>query len=393
MRSAAPRYDCPMKWAAALAEAGRLEDAFEEAAESLVADLDGTRADLLFAFASGEYAGHFGRLHACARATFPGATLVGCSAGGVIGGAIEVERRPALALAAASLPGVQITPFHVGADGAADRLTAAARGRPNLVLLPDPFSFRVEEVLRGLDSAMPGAVVVGGLASGAAFPGGNALFVGDAIYEEGAVGVALDGNIQLETVVAQGCRPIGAPMFVTRADGNLVHELDGTPAVEVLESLYSELPARDQSLFRASLFIGLAMDERRQVYGQGDYLVRNLVGIESRTGALAIGARVHPNTVVQFQLRDAATSAADLDELLAARDGEPPAGALLFSCMGRGELLYGRPNHDAELFRERVGAVPLGGFFCNGEIGPVGGRTHLHGYTSAFALFRPRRDA
>jgi small ligand-binding sensory domain FIST len=382
-----------VKWAATLAEAGRLEDAFEEAAEAIADDLDGARADLLFAFASGEYAGHYARLHACVREAFPGATLVGCSAGGVIGGPVEVERRPALALAAASLPGVRLTPFHVAVDDAADRLASAIRGQPNLVLLPDPFSFRVEEALRGLDVACPGAVVVGGLASGASFPGGNALFMGDAIYEEGAVGVALDGNLEVETVVAQGCRPIGTPLFATRAEGNLIHALDGTPAVEVLEALYAELPARDQALFRTSLFIGVVMDERREVYRQGDFLVRNLVGIDARTGALAVSARIRPNAVVQFQLRDAATSAADLEALLTARDGDPPAGALLFSCMGRGEGLYGRPSHDAEMFAERVGAIPLAGFFCNGEIGPVGGRTHLHGYTSSFALFRPRRDA
>jgi len=376
-----------------VAEAGRLEDAFEEAAEVVCAELDGARADLLFAFASGEYTGHFGRLHACARQTFPGATLVGCSAGGVIGGALEIERRPALALAAASLPGVRITPFHVAGDDPAERLAAVARGHSNLILLPDPFSCPVEEMLRGMDAAFPGAVVVGGLASGAGYPGGNALFLADGIYEEGTVGLALDGNIEVETVVAQGCRPIGTPMFATRADGNLVHELDGSPAVEVLESLYAELPARDQSLFRSSLFLGLVMDERREVYRQGDFLVRNLVGIEARSGALAVGAQVAPNTVVQFQLRDAATSASDLEALLTARDGDGAAGALLFSCMGRGELLYGRPHHDAELFRRHVGPVPLAGFFCNGEIGPVGGRTHLHGYTSAFALFRPRRDA
>ncbi|HTM19139.1 MAG TPA: FIST C-terminal domain-containing protein, partial [Kofleriaceae bacterium] len=195
------------------------------------------------------------------------------------------------------------------------------------------------------------------------------------------------------TVVAQGCRPIGAPLFATRAEGNLIHELDGTPAVEVLESLYSELPARDQALFRTSLFIGVVMDERREVYRQGDFLVRNLIGIDARSGALAVSARLRANAVVQFQLRDADTSAADLQALLDARDGDAPAGALLFSCMGRGEMLYGRPHHDAEMFRARVGAVPLGGFFCNGEIGPVAGRTHLHGYTSSFALFRPRRDA
>jgi small ligand-binding sensory domain FIST len=215
------------------------------------------------------------------------------------------------------------------------------------------------------------------------------------MYRAGLVGVAMCGDIEVDTIVAQGCRPIGEPMFVTGCQRNIVRELDGRPALKVLQELYQHLEARDQELFRHSLFLGIVMDESRQQYRQGDFLIRNIVGMDSATGALAIGAMLRESLVVQFHLRDAETSAEDLDELLArhARGGHGRGveGSLLFSCLGRGAALYGRPDHDSEVFRRRLGEIPLGGFFCNGEIGPLHGSTFLHGYTSAFGLFRSRK--
>jgi small ligand-binding sensory domain FIST len=331
--------------------------------------------------------------------------VLGCSAGGVIGEGRELEGTAALSLTGAVLPGVDVHPFHVAqadlppptADG------AAWRGRLGLpdagldahaIVLPDPFSCDAQRLVRGLDLAFPGGARIGGQASGGVGPGQNALFLDDAVHRAGAVGVLLTGNVTVETIVAQGCRPIGQPMFVTRGLRNVVFELDGTPVLEVLESLYESLDVDDQALFRQALFVGLVMDREREVYRQGDFLVRNLFGLDAKTGGLAIGALVEPNQVVQFHVRDARTSAEDLDAMLDRHRGESahqrPSGALLFSCLGRGAGLYGEPDHDTRAFLARVGPVPVGGFFCNGEIGPVRGRTFVHGYTSAFGLFRPR---
>ena len=203
----------------------------------------------------------------------------------------------------------------------------------------------------------------------------------------GAIGVAMSGNIAVDTIVAQGCRPIGDPMPVTRADGHMVRELGGKEPVAVMRALYDGLDARDKELFRHSLFVGLEI-ESGKIEFQGDFLVRNIVGVDPNTGALAVAARVRPWQVIQFLLRDAKAAEHDLAAHLERHRGPRPEGALLFSCMGRGKGLFGRPDHDTDLFRARVGAVPLGGFFCNGEIGPVGGQTFMHGYTSAFGLFR-----
>lgn len=391
-----------MRWSSAVSTATPLDAAVREAADAIAADLGGAAPDLLVAFVSEQHRQEYERLPALARAALEPRFSIGCSAGGVVGGGREVERQAAVSLTAALLPDVDVRPFHLESDaqparsGAAPAWeqaigTAAAR-RPAFVLLPDPFTFDAETLVAGLDDAYPESAKIGGLASGGREPGANALYLGDAVYRSGAVGVALTGNVELDTVVAQGCRPIGEPMFVTRADQNVLYTLDGKPALGVLQQLVAEADARDRQLFASSLFLGVVMQEQ-EAYRQGDFLVRNLLGIDGKSGAIAVGAALRTGMVVQFHLRDAATSAHDLDAVLARYAEEsrgPRAGALLFSCLGRGEQLYGAPDHDTRAFQRHLGPVPLGGFFCNGEIGPVHGRTFLHGYTSAFGLFRSR---
>ncbi|MCC6764725.1 MAG: FIST C-terminal domain-containing protein [Deltaproteobacteria bacterium] len=391
-----------MRWISAVSTATPLDAAVREAAEAIAADLAGATADLVAAFVSEHHQREYERLPALVRATLAPRFALGCSAGSVIGGGREVERQAGVSLTAAVLPGVEVWPFHLESDEQPSRTAApeaweraigvAAARRPAFVLLPDPFTFDAETLVAGLDAAYPASPKIGGLASGGREPGANALFLGDAVHRSGAVGVALMGNLELDTVVAQGCRPIGEPMFVTRADQNVLHALDGKPALAVLQQLVAEADPRDRQLFANSLFLGVVMQEQ-EAYRQGDFLIRNLLGIDGKSGAIAVGAALRTGMVVQFHLRDAATSAHDLDAVLARYGERPhgrPTGALIFSCLGRGAQLYGTPDHDTRTFQRHLGRVPLGGFFCNGEIGPVHGRTFLHGYTSAFGVFRSR---
>jgi small ligand-binding sensory domain FIST len=395
-----------VKWASAIAEGERLDFVVREAVDTAMRSLEGARADLLVAFVSAHFADEYDRVPALVHDGVGGGLLLGCSAGGVIGGGSEIEDRPAFSLTVASLPGVDIAPVYVDPQaipelgdrsGWESLLRCAPNDAPSVVLLPDPFSVPVDRVLQGLDSRFPDSRKVGGLASGARRVGGNRLYLGLNSYSAGAVGVALTGNVVVDSVVAQGCRPIGDPMFVTACRENLLMGLDGRPPLDVLRDLYERLPAADRDVFRHSLFLGLGMNDRRESYGHGDFLVRNLVGVSEEPRGLVIGASLRENLVVQFHLRDRRTSTEDLETMLrryaAETKSRPPAGSLLFSCLGRGVHLYGEPDHDSGVFRKHVGDVPLGGFFCNGEIGPVQGRTFLHGYTSAFAMFRPRSDA
>lgn len=387
-----------MKWASALSEAAQTATALAEAAASVAQALGDDEADLVVAFVSPHHAAAYDALPAAIREAFPRALLVGCSASGVIGDGREVEERPALSLTAAALPGVSLElttmPFGLedGADAAAwrARIGVPAGADPHFIVLADSATCDADALLSGLDAAYPRGRKVGGLASAAGGAGANVLFGGAAVQRSGAVCVALTGDIAVDTIVAQGCRPVGAPIAITRAEGHIIYELGGKSPVDVLRALYDGLDARDKDLFRNSLFVGLETDEASIEYSAGELLVRNIGGVDPQSGALAVAARVRPWQVMQFLLRDARTAEHDLVRLLDRyREGRPaPAGALLFSCLGRGMNLFGRPDHDTDLFRARVGAVPLGGFFCNGEIGPVGGHTFLHGYTSSFGLFR-----
>lgn len=394
-----------MKWASAISDASDWVEALERCAEAVGGELGREApASLAVVFASAGYTQPLDPLPQLLRARFPGALLLGCSAAGVIGDGQEIEDRPALSLIAGHLPGVRATGFHVAPDDlptpddppdAWKRLVGvAAEDQPHFLLLMDPFSAPGRELLAGLDFAFPAAGKVGGLASGGRRPGSHALFLGDRTYREGAVGVALSGDIAVDTLVAQGCRAIGEPKVITKCRQHLLLELDGEPPLAYLRELYPRLDPRDQELVHTNLFLGIAVDPLLAAsdVDPSDFLIRNLIGVDQERGILAIGEYLREGQLVQFHVRDAETSAEDLQRQLSryagSSGGGSPAGALLFQCNGRGFHLYGKPNHDAALFQSRIGSVPLGGFFCNGEIGPVGRTTYLHGYTSSFALFR-----
>ena len=395
-----------MQWASALSQQTTLRQALEECAASISASMGDTAADLAVVFASSEYASDYADLPAMvAEVLGPQALLLGCTGGGIIGGGTEIEQEPAVSVTAASLPGVNIKPIRLDGDALPDMdappdrwheaLGVDPSDEPQFVLLADPMSFPAQNLLLGMDYAFPSAAKIGGLASAGPGARQNGLFLGRDYHDSGAVGVALSGNIIVETVVAQGCRPIGAPMRITKSDRNFLVELDGQQPFNVLRSIFQDSGQRDRELMQNSLFLGVVMDALIDEPQQGDFLIRNVMGMDQRSGVLAIGEMLKEGQLVQFHLRDAETSADDLTAVLeryAIDNRENPAhGALLFSCLGRGKYLYGKSNHDTEVFQEKVGAaVPLGGFFCNGEIGPVSGTTFLHGYTSSFGIFRPR---
>ncbi len=394
-----------MRWSSAFDTDHELASAVERAAERLRLGLGRQEPDLVIAFVSPHHAGRFAAFPELVRSEFENALLFGCCGGGVIGAGREVEDRPALSLTGAVLPGVNLKALHFEATQAPpplaearvweDALRMTAIQQPSFLVLADPFSFETETFLRGLDRAFPMTTKVGGLASGAQQAGGSALFLGDQIHHSGCITLAMTGNIEIDTVVAQGCRPIGEPMFVTAAHDNLIRELDGRAPRQVIAQLFERLPSADRELLSHSLFLGLALRTDATQYLPGDFLIRNILGMDPQTGALWVNTPVEPNSVVQFHLRDAATSAEDLERSLTAYRTahrlDAARGALLFSCLGRGQGLYGQSDHDSNAFRRLIADLPLGGFFCNGEIGPVQSRTYLHGYTSAFAIFRERK--
>ena len=324
---------------------------------------------------------------------------LGCNASGVIAGRREIEGKPGVAMLAMCLPEARVQSFALAPselkrlkDGRAlvAMLDLYPTDQPKFLVFGDPMSCDPDSLTSLLNEGYPGAPLVGGLSSGPQLKRASWMLLNGEVLERGVAAVALTGDVDFDVVVAQGCRPIGEPLIVTKADGNVLRELGGRPPLYVLRETLSRCPPDDQRLARRSLFAGLAMNEGRSGYRRGDFLIRNLMGFDSDSGALVLGANLRRGQTLQFQLRDARTSDADFRNLLGAMTERGPAarGALLVSCCGRGRGLYGEPDHDAALVQSLRGPLPLAGFFANGEFGPVDGRNYVHGYTSSLVVIR-----
>ncbi len=365
-----------------------------EAARAAAESLDGAPVDLALVFASGAHL-------AAPEATLEGvygvldpASLAGCGAGGVLGSGRELESGTAVAVWAATLGGGEARSFHAGVSG--DDGEAVLEGLPELagdealIMLSDPYSFPTDAVLAGLAREAPGVPVLGGLSSGRTFQGTGALFLDQTVCETGAVGVALSG-VEVLPCVSQGAAPLGREVTITAAEGNVIHELAGRPAVETIEQIIGELGIQERALVAGGLLIGIVIDGGKPDYVQGDFLVRGVLGADPATGAVGIGASVSPGQVVRLHARDARSADTDLRRELLLRSeaigGGPPAGALVFSCNGRGQSMFGACDHDATMIEDVFGGAPAAGFFAAGEIGPVGGRSFLHAFTATVAVF------
>lgn len=361
-----------------------------EAARVAGSRLNGAAASLAVLVASRHHAPSAASVLEAVHRTVGPERVIGCVAETVVGGDREVEKGPAVAVWLASLPEPAET-FHMefvrtseGGVFAGYRFGGAGSG-PYL-LIGDPFSFPSDHLLRHINERMPGVVVMGGMASGGMGPGDTRLFLDDRVVDTGSVGAQLPG-VRIRTLVSQGCRPVGNVYTVTRADGNVIHELGGQPPLRRLQDVAERLSNEDRTLLGQGLHVGRVIDEYKAELGRGDFLIRGVMGVDQQSGALAVGDRIEVGETIQFHVRDAATADEDLRALLEREAAEPADGALLFTCNGRGSRLFPVPDHDASLVSEKLGGLPLAGFNCAGEIGPVGGMNFLHGFTASVALF------
>ncbi len=362
-----------------------------EVVGEILDQLQGRDPDLVVVFASTPLSGVVEDIGGAIHDMLDPAVMIGSTAAGVVGGGQELEEGPALSVWAGLLGGspepVRLT-FEQSADH--DRIVGSdgLDGRSGtLLLLADPFSVPVERLIDDLARRAPDLAVIGGLASAGRGPGGNRLLADRTVHVDGAVGVLLGPEVSVDTVVSQGCRPIGRPMTVTASDGNLLLELAGVPALDQLQAMVEGLTPEDRQLAAQGLHLGRVIDEHRLDFAQGDFLIRGVMGAVRDRQALAVGDRIEVGATVQFQVRDAVSADEDLRALLGEVEGD---ASLLFTCTGRGAALFGVPHHDAELLSHATGGSATAGMFCAGEIGPVGARTFLHGYTASIALFGAR---
>ncbi len=390
----------------------------------------GATPDLLIIHASGDHAHALPDIAAMIAHETGAKHIIGCSAAGVIGGAVELENRRGIALLAARLPGATLTPFttpRLESILAADDPRAAFRealpeGHPHAatLLFADPFTTPIASLVGRLGEAHASAspdenapVLLGGIASSADSPGGNTLILDGEATHEGAVALAISGNIRCDIAVSQGCRPIGPDLRVTRAKGNLILRLDHRPALEAVRKIVHDVSDSDRKLLAGGLFLGRAIHEDKSHLGRGDFLIRNIVGADEDSGGVAVADIIPEGATVRLHFRDATTATEDLELLLDAQQLHgPPAGALLVTCNGRGERFFGKQNRDAVTVQRAFlpaesgseaaksgepisppnAPIPLAGFFAAGEIGPIAGQAFLHGYTACLACFRARED-
>lgn len=387
------------------------------AGEQLVEDVAGSvepgSIDLAVLFASGRHVNDFASLAEYIGQTLSPGTLIGVSAEGIIGGDAEVERRSGVALFVASMPGTRIHPFHyrelpyvkdddeTGFAEFSEALGVAPDSRAAF-FFADPFSVPAASVVEAMSRIRPGGPgrpplpIVGGMASASPAPGGNVLLLNGQTSRAGGIGLTISGDVQIDTVVSQGCRPIGKPHVVTECSRNIIKAIGGRRAMDVLHETVTALSPGDRALLPNGVFLGRVINEYKPRFGRGDFLIRHLMGIDQASGALAVSDMVRKGQTVQFHLRDARTASEDLSLLLDAQAVRgPSAGALLFTCNGRGSRLFEKPGHDAGLVRHTLRTpsgtpTPLAGMFAAGEIGPIGGRSFIHGHTACLTILRRR---
>lgn len=381
----------------------RNED-WSQAAKDVIARttsrMEGVQPDLALVFASHVFAESYSEMLGEIQLETKAPLLVGCSGQGVIGSSHEIEGEAALSLMLVSLPGANLKPCHFTGEQVDEssgpgfwRLETGME--PNdvnaWILLADPFHLDVDHLVRQLNEAYPEIPIIGGMASGDAGAQQTFLFHNTEVLKEGAIGVAVGGDWTMQAVVSQGCRPIGEPWTITRSDRNIIHQIARKPAYQVLLETFQSLSKEDQQRAQRNLLVGLAINEYQAEFKRGDFLIRNILGVDPKSGAMAVAALPRAGQTLQFQLRDAEAATEDiqhmLDQTKQTLGDRVPAAGLLCCCNGRGAGLFGEPDHDVKAIESKMGPLPLAGFFCNGEIGPVGSKTFLHGFTASLGLF------
>jgi len=395
----------PLRPVAGYAAAGHLEGPFNEAAlEQFAAGLrlrlTAGAPSLGLVFMAPPFDEHAREALEIIRLHARVPLLAGCSSHAVVVNGHEIERGAGLALALYHLPGAELKGFHfhardVDADAAAGYWVRQSGVTPEHVrgwlVFADPFHLRSDQWLRGWNADYGPRPILGGLATGRSGEFTSQVYLNGQVHQEGGVAVAIGGAVGLTGLVAQGCEPVGETWTITQAEGNVIHKIGNRPAYEVLQETFQNLPASMRARAEGNIFVGLAVNEYRDEFRRGDFLVRNLIGGDPRSGALAVAAFPRAGQTVQFQLRDAAAATADLAEHLAQTRaelaGRPVYGGCLCVCNGRGSHLFGQSDHDAGLVSRSLAPLEFAGFFGNGEFGPVGPRNFIHGYSATLALF------
>jgi len=386
-----------MSYAASLSTSTDTVSAVDSACHKVMEGLRGVAPDLTFLFVSHEHRPEFDLIASRVQESLGCKVLLGCAGESIAGANQEVEGEPAISLWAAQLPGATLQPFHLRFRSTADGLVCD--GFPELppeeaehvravFLVGEPYSCAVDFIIEQLADMAPGVPLLGGMASGGQGRGQNCLFYQGEALDQGAVGVIIRGGPQIKSIVSQGCRQIGRTFVVTKAERNMIVELGGKPALERLQETWQVISGDDQRLVQQGLHVGIVMNEYKESFRSGDFLVTNVLGVDQESGAIAVGNIVRTGQTIQFHVRDANSADEELRQMVTRETQDQKIeAALLFTCNGRGTRLFSEPNHDAGVIQSTCGPIPLAGFFAQGELGPVGSKNYIHGFTASVVLF------
>jgi len=379
------------------------EDGLEAWAANLRSQLQTPQVTLGLVFMTPHYFPHAAQVLETLRLHARVPLLLGCSSESLVCGRQEIEEKPGLVLGLYYLPGAKLTAKHLdqsqveacsSPDYWHEETGVSAAATNGWLVFADPFNLDSEEWLKQWNEAYAPTPIMGGLASGVYQERSTQIYLNGEVFDEGGVALSIGGEVEIASVISQGCTPIGETWTITRTDGNLIFEIGNKPAYSILTETFEQLPDKDKMRLRGNLFVGLVINEYLEEFHRGDFLIRNLVGGDPTKGVLVVAAYPRAGQTIQFQRRDADAATEDMTALLervkAKLDGRIIYGGSLHCCNGRGTGLFGEPNHDASLIQRELGDVALTGFFCNGEIGPVGDKNFLHGYTASLALFVSR---
>ena len=382
-------------------------EAIAEVIEALRDRLGEGAVDFVAIFATPHHRGSMDLIAERVQAELSPRIALGATAGGVLGSGFELESRPGLTMLAGRMPGAELRAFchhdfdwpTVKDDPAALREALLGIEAPPsdadtqtraVLMFADPFTTPMVKLMPALNAALPGIPIIGGMASAAVEPGDNRLIYNDNVFDQGAVGMAISGPVQVDCIVSQGCRPIGDPGLITKAHKNLIQEIGRKPALAAVEAVASEADESERELLQHGVFVGRVINEYKDHFGRGDFLIRNIIGADRNSGFIAISDFVRVGQTVQFHVRDTHTAEEDLRLLLQTQLlHDPAAGVLMCTCNGRGQNMFDKPNAESTIVREALGEVPIAGFFAAGEIGPIGTDNFVHGFTAALAIFRP----
>ena len=378
---------------------GRFEvDVLEAWASGLYRQFPGEEISLGMVFITPQFFDHAAELLEILRVHARIPLLIGCSSRGLIANAQELEKNSGLVLSLHHLPGAQLNALHFTQEqvsqgdevGFWHQQTGVEECNGWLVFA-DPFRINGEQWLEQWNDAWPQAPILGGLAAGDHCDQPTQIYLNGEVYEEGGVALSVGGDVALCSVISQGCTPIGETWPITRVEHNVIYEIGNRPAYEVLVETFESLSDTEKEKTKGNLFVGMVINEYLDEFHRGDFLIRNLIGVDPSTGAIAVGALPRAGQTLQFQRRDARAAGEDFDELLhrtrETLEDTTVYGGCLCCCNGRGKNLFGASDHDAGLVQHHLGDIGLSGFFCNGEIGPVGESNFLLGYTASLALF------